>query len=172
MIGWTICLSASIHGLASTHQIKEPCQSQWEVDWKSFLLIKAYGAVPCSLSMKDTPISQTIKGNVSNIDYLVTRQCSPDNPWVLASLLIPNTIDGNGNPPPRKTMSPATTKTAQEQLQGQTKNLRRHPDLQIPQISIRSSICGRCSNKSDPWRPQPPAYWTQRIHYKCPSARH
>ena len=127
MIGWTICLSASIHGLASTHQIKEPCQSQWEVDWKSFLLIKAYGAVPCSLSMKDTPISQTIKGNVSNIDYLVTRQCSPDNPWVLASLLIPNTIDGNGNPPPQEDNEPCHHKDCSGTAPGTNKELKASP---------------------------------------------
>lgn len=98
VIGWTICLSASTHGIASTARINEPCWSQWEEDWKSFLLIKAYSGVPCSLSMNDTPISQTIKGNVSIIDHLVTRQCSPDSPWVLASLWITNTIDGKGTP--------------------------------------------------------------------------
>lgn len=160
MIGWTICLSASIHGLASTDQINEPCRSQWEADWKSFLLIKAYSAVPCSLSMKDTPISQTIKGNVSNIDYLVTRQCSPDNPWVLASLWIPNTIDGNDTPPVAVAPPPGgqwalpPQRLLRNSSRDETKSLRRHPDLQIPQISIRSSICEMCStNKSDPWKP-------------------
>ena len=45
------------------------------------------------------------------------------------------------------------------------------PGLQIPQIPICLSICGTCQNISNPRRPHPATYKTQRIHYKHPSVR-
>ena len=49
-------------------------------------------------------------------------------------------------------------------LRGTTMSWRCRLDLQIPQISVQSSICGTCwTNKSDPWRPHLATYRTADI---------
>ena len=61
-----------------------------------------------------------------------------------------------------------TVNTAPELLEEHNRGPKVLTRPPIPQIPIRSSIGKMCWSISDPLRPDPPTYRTQRIHYKMP----
>ena len=63
-------------------------------------------------------------------------------------------------------------KLLRNSLRNTTKSPRCWSGLQSPQIRTQSSIYRMCWKKYNPWKPNPPTYRTQRIHYQHPGARH
>ena len=140
-------------------------------------------------SLRYSPI-ETAKGQIQTADtQLEEHWCQhAGKPWVLAFMWMPmdmnhpskcccgpstqphiTTTLPDGRGPPSRTTWPDTPQTLLRNSSRNTiKGPRFWPGLQIPQIPIWSSICKACWSWSDPWRPHPPAFRTQRTQYKTP----
>lgn len=108
-----------------------------------------------------------LTGEENNIGHLATMQCSAGKPWVLVLMWLPSRQKSPTNATPgRQQPPPAGQYASRNDPRKVTKGARCSPVLQIPHISISSSICWTCWNKSTeapPCDPQGPKGPTSNI---------